>query len=996
MERPQRGEKKRGPGIDRWVLVTPQDLKESARRKSGGDVTWLQNLGKGVPFEIEHWGHKKLQALFLETPSLCLFYYPGLLPDGAARKRTIEDTRRRYDDNFLQHHREIHFIGMSVLKEEAAKGVAIDQIYIPLKVVSADADVNKPDIARNDPLGLLERGGKHVVLGDPGSGKSTLLKFLALAGLSEKLQKRYRTGKDERRLPVLVILRDYADRLKEGKNLPLLDYIQEVAQADFSLNSADAEFFEYYLEHGEAVLLFDGLDELTERFKKIIRDRIRALGTTYPGNTIIVTSRIVGYSHPFRFDESEYRHHRVAPLQLPEMKSFIKDWYAARVDSKALRERNIADLTRILEDQSQVAIHDLARNPLLLTIIALVHRVDAVLPDARVVLYQKCTETLLNTWHYWKYKDQEGPKKGKIERRNRTRMEAIAHWMQCRGAESEDKRSIAPHKELADFLAEHIAAKEKARDPDDEPQDLAEEFLEFVKQRAGLLIEVGDQRYSFVHLTFQEYLTAAYFRTRAENKGIEAVWRELGQKRSESRWHEVIRLFTAALSSDEAQEHVVAALLEHEKEDNCAKLLGGFLLDGIASAEEREKEVVGRLFTRAGTAESGDRLQLLIEPLRLWVSKDESNQENGADWLASDFVRKKGAATRERLFLTAIAAQFPHDKLAEAASRALPNASVPFGLLFDLPAKEPSKALIQKYHSTHRTTQQIWSLEGPSSNFAAATTQFVDSLVSDDSMVEGAFTVALTCGISRGGPALDRLSNMVRTSPHRNESLLGWARDRARDLARARARALDRARARARNLDRDRARDRDLARDLARARARARNLDRDRARNLDRARARARDRARAYIALVFDLKPRPQWDEALKTSLLPRIPKLNRLFDESLWAEVENRFREGKSTIGNCFFAGWQLLTDSTLYIFGHHDKPEESPFARIAELTRDYDHPALRVAHCIRDLAYGDESRTDDLVAMVKSKDRAFRKIFEDALWIDPPAKAKSRRRQR
>ena len=143
--------RKARPEIDRWVLVTPQDLKESARRKGGGDVSWLQALGEKAPFEIEHWGHKKLQALFLETPSLCLFYYPELLPDGTARKRSIKDTRRRYDDNFQPHHREIHFVGMSVYKEEAVKGVPIDQIYIPLKVVNADADVSKPGIPRRDP-----------------------------------------------------------------------------------------------------------------------------------------------------------------------------------------------------------------------------------------------------------------------------------------------------------------------------------------------------------------------------------------------------------------------------------------------------------------------------------------------------------------------------------------------------------------------------------------------------------------------------------------------------------------------------------------------------------------------------------------------------------------------------------------------------------------------------------------------------------------------------
>ena len=45
-------------------------------------------------------------------------------------------------------------------------------------------------------------------------------------------------------------------------------------------------------------------------------------------------------------------------------------------------------------------------------------------------------------------------------------------------------------------------------------------------------------------------------------------------------------------------------------------------------------------------------------------------------------------------------------------------------------------------------------------------------------------------------------------------------------------------------------------------------------------------------------------------------------------------------------------------------------------------DAPPLRIAHCIRDLAYGDESRTDDLIAMVKSDDPHYRVIFEACLW--------------
>jgi hypothetical protein len=84
-------------------------------------------------------------------------------------------------------------------------------------------------------------------------------------------------------------------------------------------------------------------------------------------------------------------------------------------------------------------------------------------------------------------------------------------------------------------------------------------------------------------------------------------------------------------------------------------------------------------------------------------------------------------------------------------------------------------------------------------------------------------------------------------------------------------------------------------------------------------------------------------------------------------------------------------LFDSWLYIFENHNTREESIFERLARLTQNNDAPPLRIAHCIRDLAYGDESRADDLVSMVKSNDPQYREIFERCLWL-PTAEEKKK----
>jgi len=1009
--------------LKKWVLVTPQDLTESATRKTGGDVTWFEGLRKKTPlkFQVEHWGHRKLQGLFLETRPLSLFYYPELVVDGPGRRKTIQDIRSRYDENLIKLHRNIEFVGMSVYKPEATEGVPMENVYIPLQVLPEGVDDSEANATRINPLTFLAPGARHVVLGDPGSGKSTLLRFLALAGISRALQSRYK-AKTDARLPVVVTLRRYADELRSRRNLPLIDYIQESIQGDFSLKDADLDFLEYYLETGQAILLFDGLDELpSPQFKQLVRDRISALITTYPGNTAIVTSRIVGYDRPFRFDESEFGHYRVTRLQLPEIEQFVRDWYVVRIENKRERDASVQDLIRILRDEDHVAIRELAENPLLLTIVALVHRIDAVLPDERVVLYQKCTETLLNTWHTWKFRERETEVKnrGKIERRNRRRMEAIAHWMQRQsGGTDADQRAVVPHADLLKFLATHIAEIERVRDPD-EAVDFADDFLEFVKDRSGLLIEVGDQQYSFVHLTFQEYLTSTYIITNGETSGVAGIWDTIKHFYDDPRWHEVLRLMVAGLKAIESQEYLVNEFLsagEKVEHVTCSRLLGGLLLDRIEEAENRQHEVLTQLLKSASLAPDVDQLRSLTSILRTWYAQGASNENALGSafqslWDASDNQKERAA-----LALIATAMNWSEEMIV-ALIGSPPTDEIYDGDFHQLFFSHTSQAQILQ--SLPQGIESMWALQDAltltsiGSNFVAAAFQALTPPLGPYITAKRTFEMQLlTLPLGLGyGPCLhhnmsikniigDNPSTIAKFGGQALRQVVNRARERALDLGLALDRALD--------LDLDRALGPDLhlhralalERALERALALALALARDRDLDLDPDRALAvaseegdwrvilaapdlYNRLLDVLCETFALEPRTQWLEALRVGFLPEVPqRLASFFDQALLEEAEKAFSENAADEAQNYYAGSQLLFDSWLYIFGFYQSRDETIFGDLVELTRGKDVPQLRIAHCIRDLAYGDESRADDLVSMVQSDDPEYRSIFETCLW--------------
>ncbi|AYG57803.1 NACHT domain-containing protein [Rhizobium jaguaris] len=1013
--------------ISTYVLVTPDDLTNSGKRKEGGDIAWFEALREKYRsrFEIEHIGHTKIIAMFLRARHLCLFYYPSLVPLGDARRKTIQEVRVQYDENMRRRFGRIEFVGMSVYKEEASRRVPLENIYIPLSLVTEASPEENDDTPRIEPVSLIAPGKKSIVLGDPGSGKSTLVSFLALVGITPALQKRCAGAADDR-LPIVVTLRRYADEIKTRKNLSLIDYIVESVQADFNIGAADKNFFEAYIESGRAIIFFDGLDELPgPQFKGLMRRRIDSFCTSYPINTAIVTSRIVGYEADVRFD-APYRHFRVAKLRLTEIEEFVSDWYGERIKEEVERSRNIADLVKVINNPDNDAIRDLSKNPLLLTIVTLVHRIDAVLPDQRVVLYQKCTETLLNTWNKAKKQDDE-PIKGRIEQRNRLRVEAIAYWMHRNSLQAKG-RAVAPHSEIVKFLTEHIESKEKKRDKDEPSEDQAEEFFTFVRSSAGLMIEAGDGLYSFIHLTFQEYLSATYLTTYGEVGGALSIWNELNGDLENPRWREVVRLLVASLKSAAAQAFFVEKLCEANLQNpsrDCTLLLVGLLRDGIEPAEEKAEQICLQVFDILMKTESPDDIRTINTAVRSWTLKEHSNLETAKSVFKRIF---HDASPIDKLTLALINQSAELGPLDTELRAALDYGSHRFvePLLFGPEGTKPASPIWGEMY----LKQTLDAFQDPDSNAASAIGLGISILLDPTEVAERLLSRSLSLLSSIGrGPHRDYTMNLVALAGETNlhpslrealaycinptngyeervergqlieEFFHRWLSHVPQLKRRGDENTLSEAvRQRLRFFYRkpgSRAalpgtpqtgkprRTREMA--LIRRSLKTVNLDAGIYTRMILASDVMRENIVPSFVKEMNLTPPGHWEETLRATLSALVPQaIGRYFDYEEWRSLTARLSTNLATEDDFNWACWLILVD--VWVRANRAASTDAPtgLEDLISVSRECRHDPLQFALAFRDMYMGNEAALGRAVELCEAQDSYAYKMLVSAGWPD------------
>ncbi|NJL55249.1 NACHT domain-containing protein [bacterium] len=375
---------------------------------------------------------------------------------------------------------------------------------------------------------------RTVILGDPGSGKSSLLQYLALEWVEGQTSEIFKTS-DVSRLPLLIELREFA--ITPSTNF--LEFLHRGRGVDWQF---DQQQLHQHLLEFPTLVMFDGLDEVFDRATQstVIDDIIR-FSQQYPNAQILVTSRIIGYN-PDRLQHSGFRHFTIQSLDTDEIHEFIDRWYDLSMGSDPDKVR----LKQRLKDAivNSKAIANLADNPLLLTMMAILNRRQE-LPRDRADLYDQASRVLLYHWDV-DHKRLNLPMDAIGRREKQEMLRLIAYEMQA--GEEGLKGNVISAEHLTRLLTDYLRDQGFS-----EPREKANRLIQQLRERNFILCYRGADTYGFMHRTFLEYFCAVEIVHRFEKQRtltFEQLRDEVfGQHWQDETWHEVLRLICGMIDA---------------------------------------------------------------------------------------------------------------------------------------------------------------------------------------------------------------------------------------------------------------------------------------------------------------------------------------------------------------------------------------------------------------------------------------------------------------
>ncbi|CAN7547679.1 NACHT domain-containing protein [Pseudoduganella sp. LjRoot289] len=402
-----------------------------------------------------------------------------------------------------------------------------------------------------------------VLLGDPGSGKTMLANWLSWrlsSGISTPLPE-YLHNK----LPIPCVLREMDSKLFSPQTT-ISDLAMHVVNRYLGdrVTTEMKDSILSLVKKDDYVLILDGIDEIPAVNRKTVASWIHQVSIGKA--RLLATSRSVGYEdYPVHIpparssgqskkillkdilkgqsldDQSspslkvvrEYTIKElvdisthgisssgkwatvayIMPFDPTRVRTFVKNWYLQRSGSELESLTKTEDLLSAL-GQSEVT-QELSRTPNLLSLMAIVHRERANLPDGKALLYKEIANAYINTIDQHR-KIQNGDVLAPYSWEIRESWIAyVGFQMQIeRFAKGKESKSgvLINEKKVISWIQHAMRVSEVKN-----PEVISKNFLEWVARRSGLLLPKGEKLYAFVHLSFQEYFCARYIATQIIN-----------------------------------------------------------------------------------------------------------------------------------------------------------------------------------------------------------------------------------------------------------------------------------------------------------------------------------------------------------------------------------------------------------------------------------------------------------------------------------------------
>jgi hypothetical protein len=462
-----------------------------------------------------------------------------------------------YKQHMWQKFRYLDFTGLNAILQ---KPLELEKVYVKLRARESlpverfrtiaefkrmvEEGPNKPGKKYKDFVTLYKQLHKQkqeesealrmLILGHPGSGKTTLMKWTALQCLKPENKEFF-----SQFTPVFISLKylgsdpDNTFRKKNIGNLIVDFFEKENISVDLFIGNQ--------MKANRLLFLLDGLDEIGD--EQIRREVIDWIQRQYIyQNSLIVTSRFSGLDKAkgLKFRE-EIPVFEIQNFEMNDVEDFLQIWYrnveiavGGKLNmQKAIEEgeKRFNELIKIMKDDRYENIRELAVNPLLLNIIAIVHRTRAILPRDRHKLYEECLKVMIELWNLANRKIDISFSSDN----SMSHLSKIAVRLMESGRREMDK------KEIEACLPSTIEGRTQ------------EFFLKEMVLKAGLLYE-SEGQIGFLHLTFQEYLAARYFASyKKQNQILNYCDRDY--------WQETFKLFinigNAQLFFDEVIEYLL-------------------------------------------------------------------------------------------------------------------------------------------------------------------------------------------------------------------------------------------------------------------------------------------------------------------------------------------------------------------------------------------------------------------------------------------------------